>query len=74
MALEDYDATEFELNIGEIIIEEKTLNGWIYGIKKENYDAVLHIIDYRTTSNTTFSYIPSDVTSLAWQAFRLFFR
>ncbi|MDF1616506.1 SH3 domain-containing protein [Petrocella sp. FN5] len=32
--LEDYDATEFDLKIGDIIIAEKTLNGWIYGTKK----------------------------------------
>lgn len=33
--LEDYDATEFDLKVGDVIVEEKTLNGWVYGIKKE---------------------------------------
>lgn len=31
---EDYDATEFDLSIDEILIEEKKLNGWIWGSKK----------------------------------------
>lgn len=35
LILEDYDATEFDLKVGEIIVAEKTLNGWIYGTKKE---------------------------------------
>lgn len=34
--LEDYDATEFDLKIGEVITSEKTLNGWIYGTKNKN--------------------------------------
>jgi hypothetical protein len=34
MILEDYDATEFDLVVGEILISEKELNGWIYGMKK----------------------------------------
>ncbi|MBF4696077.1 SH3 domain-containing protein [Fusibacter ferrireducens] len=34
--LENYDATEFDLTIGEIIISDKELNGWIYGIKKNS--------------------------------------
>lgn len=32
--LEDYDATEFDLEAGEILVEEKTLNGWIWGYKE----------------------------------------
>ena len=32
--LEDYDSTEFELEIDEIITSEKLLNGWIWGTKK----------------------------------------
>lgn len=32
--LEDYDATEFDLEVGEILVEEKTLNGWIWGYKE----------------------------------------
>lgn len=36
--LEDYDATEFDLEVGELIIAEKTLNGWIYGAKKESLE------------------------------------
>lgn len=31
--LEDYDATEFDLIIGDRIAAEKTLNGWVYGYK-----------------------------------------
>ena len=31
---EDYDATEFDLETGETLIEEKTLNGWIWGYKE----------------------------------------
>ena len=34
--LEDYDATEFDLCVGDVILAEKHLNGWIYGAKKEN--------------------------------------
>lgn len=34
--LEDYDATEFDLNVGDIIIPEKLQNGWIYGEKTED--------------------------------------
>ena len=32
--LESYDATEFDLKIGEILVEEKVLNGWIWGYKE----------------------------------------
>lgn len=28
--LEDYDATEFDLNLGEMLVSEKELNGWIW--------------------------------------------
>ena len=34
--LEDYDALEFDIEVDEIIIMEKTLNGWIWGYKKNN--------------------------------------
>lgn len=34
--LEDYDATEFDIKVGEIVVAEKILNGWIYGAKKES--------------------------------------
>ena len=32
--LEDYDATEFSIEIGEIYISNKTLNGWIWGYRE----------------------------------------
>ena len=32
--LENYDATEFNLEIGEVLVEEKILNGWILGYKE----------------------------------------
>jgi len=34
--IDDYDATEFNIKIGEIIVMEKCLNGWIWGYKKNN--------------------------------------
>ncbi|WP_028857432.1 SH3 domain-containing protein [Psychrilyobacter atlanticus] len=33
--LENYDATEFNLEMGEILVEEKALNGWIWGYKEK---------------------------------------
>ncbi len=36
--IEDYNATEFDLKIGDILISEKTLNGWIYGTKNKNFE------------------------------------
>lgn len=33
--LENYDATEFNLEIGDILVEEKVLNGWIWGYKEK---------------------------------------
>ncbi len=33
--LEDYDATEFDLEVGEALAEEKSLNGWVWGYKEE---------------------------------------
>lgn len=36
MIQEDYDAKEFDIEVDEIIIMEKMLNGWIWGYKKEN--------------------------------------
>ena len=30
----DYDATEFDLELGEFLIEENKLNGWIYCYKE----------------------------------------
>lgn len=36
--LEDYDATEFDLCIGEILISEKELNGWIWCRKMDQPD------------------------------------
>ncbi len=35
LILEDYDATEFDLKEGDIIIAKKILNGWVYGEKKD---------------------------------------
>jgi len=34
--IEDYDAREFDIEVDEIIIMEKELNGWIWGFKKED--------------------------------------
>ena len=34
LILEDYDATEFDIRVNEVLVAEKTLNGWIYGTKK----------------------------------------
>ena len=34
LVLEDYDATEFDIRVGEVLVAEKILNGWIYGTKK----------------------------------------
>ncbi|SCX93204.1 SH3 domain-containing protein [Alkaliphilus peptidifermentans] len=36
IVLEDYDAREFDIEIDEIIIMDKILNGWIWGAKKDN--------------------------------------
>ena len=33
---EDYNAIEFNLSIGEILVSEKNLNGWIWCYKKGN--------------------------------------
>ncbi|MGH4119528.1 SH3 domain-containing protein [Clostridium sp.] len=33
--LEDYDAREFDIQVDEIFIMDKTLNGWIWGAKKD---------------------------------------
>ena len=33
---EDYNAIEFDLEIGEILIEEKELNGWIWSYKESD--------------------------------------
>jgi len=33
--LEDYDARELDIKIDEIIIMDRTLNGWIWGAKKD---------------------------------------
>ena len=35
LILEDYDATEFDLKEGDIIVAKKILNGWVYGEKKD---------------------------------------
>jgi len=32
--LEDYDATEFSIEVGEVYISNKTLNGWIWGYRE----------------------------------------
>lgn len=32
--LEDYNGTEFDIHVDEVIIMEKELNGWIWGYKK----------------------------------------
>jgi hypothetical protein len=34
--LEYYNAREFDIELGEIIIMEKVLNGWIWGVKEDN--------------------------------------
>ncbi|MCT4598317.1 MAG: SH3 domain-containing protein [Vallitalea sp.] len=34
--LEDYNAVEFNIEVDEIIVMEKELNGWIWGYKKGN--------------------------------------
>ncbi|ABR54732.1 Variant SH3 domain protein [Methanococcus vannielii SB] len=36
LILDDYDAIEFDLEVGEVIIAEKVLNGWAYGAKKDD--------------------------------------
>ena len=36
--IEDYDATEFDLKVGEIIVADKRLNGWVYGAKSDKPD------------------------------------
>ncbi|SCY56448.1 SH3 domain-containing protein [Alkaliphilus peptidifermentans] len=36
LVVEDYDATEFDVEVDEIIIMDKILNGWIWGAKKDN--------------------------------------
>ena len=33
---EDYSAKEFNLNVGEIIVSNRELNGWIWGYKESN--------------------------------------
>lgn len=33
--LEDYDAREFDIEVDEFITMDKTLNGWIWGTKKD---------------------------------------
>jgi len=33
--LEDYNGTEFDIEVNEILIMERKLNGWIWGFKKE---------------------------------------
>lgn len=33
--LEDYNVVEFNLEVGELIVSLRTLNGWIWGYKKE---------------------------------------
>jgi hypothetical protein len=33
IVLEHYDSYEFTLEIGEILIQEQIMNGWIYGYK-----------------------------------------
>ncbi len=40
-ALEKYDASEHNLEIGEIISADKSLNAWVYGVKVDSSDAVL---------------------------------
>ena len=32
--LEDYDAREFDIEVDEIIVMDKKMNGWIWGSKK----------------------------------------
>lgn len=34
--LEDYDAREFDIEVDEIIIMDKELNGWIWGAKEND--------------------------------------
>lgn len=36
IVLENYNGTEFDIQIDEIIVMEKKLNGWIWGYKKNN--------------------------------------
>lgn len=38
---EDYNAIEFNIEVGEILISTRKLNGWIWGYKKDkpNYEA-----------------------------------
>jgi len=33
---EDYDATEFNLEVGEVILTQKSMNGWVWGTKESN--------------------------------------
>ncbi len=34
IALEKYDATEHNLEVGDIIAASKSLNGWVHGVKE----------------------------------------
>ena len=34
--LEDYNAIEFDIEVDELILASKTLNGWIWGMKKNS--------------------------------------
>ena len=36
--LEDYYAQEFDLEIDEVLVSGKIINGWIWGYKKSNTD------------------------------------
>lgn len=36
--LEDYNAREFDIEVDEIIISNKILNGWIWGFKQDDAD------------------------------------
>lgn len=38
LVIENYDAREFDLDIGEILLAEKELNGWIWCNKLDNDD------------------------------------
>ncbi|MCC5910563.1 MAG: hypothetical protein JJT76_09025 [Clostridiaceae bacterium] len=36
LILEEYNAREFDIDVGEIIIMDKVLNGWVWGNKKDD--------------------------------------
>ena len=40
VSLNDYNATEHNLNIGEVLSANESLNGWIYGTKDSSPDTI----------------------------------